>query len=107
MTLSCPLTLPCIWGSQLSRLKVKDSSRKGCLRCDKGSNNPGSNMASDYFGFNRNSTVKVKKTQTTKTKGKIQGKEEDETEDKTQNEDEKTTTTAFSSLSLGMYMKDS
>ena len=46
-------------------------------------------MASDYFGFNRNSIVKVKKAQTTKTKGKIQGKEEDETEDKTQNEDEK------------------
>ena len=88
MTLSCPLTLPCIWGSQLSRLKVKDSSRKGCLRCDKGSNNPGSNMASDYFGFNRNSTVKVKKTQTTKTKGKIQARE-DETEDEIQDEDEK------------------
>ena len=30
-------------------------------------------MASDYFDFNRNSTVKVKKAQTIKTKGKIQG----------------------------------
>ena len=45
-------------------------------------------MASDYFGFNRNSIVKVKKAQTTKTKGKIQARE-DKTEDEIQDEDEK------------------
>ena len=45
-------------------------------------------MASDYFGFNRNSIVKVKKAQTTKTKGKIQDRK-DETEDEIQDEDEK------------------
>ena len=46
-------------------------------------------MASDYFGFNRNSIVKVKKAQTTKTKGKIQDREKDETEDEKVDEYEK------------------
>ena len=62
------------WGS-------RHPSRKGCLSLDRSSNNPSSNAASDYFGFNWNSD--------SQSRGGTDNQNNDETEDEKEDEDEK------------------
>lgn len=69
---SCPLPLPLYSGLTTEQAEVKEAPPGRLPQSQGSSNNPSSNAASDFFGFNRNSD-KVKEAQTTKTK--------DETED--------------------------
>ena len=62
------------WGS-------RNPSRKGCLSLDRSSNNPSSNAASDYSGFNGNSD--------SQSRGGTDNQNNDETEDEKEDEDEK------------------
>ena len=57
---SCPLTLPLYLGLPTEQAEGKDILQEGLLNWERSSNNPSSNAALDYIGFNGNSDSQIR-----------------------------------------------